>query len=376
MAAFDLEEAIASWKRSLNKQQGLEPGFIEEIESNLRDRIDDMLEEGMEEAAAFDAAVEKTMPQPEVLATEYHKAQSLSNRKPPWERKPGLFSKAPMHFKVAIRNLKKRKAYAVLNVMGLAISISLSFLIALYVQDQRSYDRHFANADRIYRVLYDNVIEGETDAIPQADVGQPVGPTLVADYPEVVDVGRIRRIGQVTKLVTEKLEMNTEDIFVADERFLEVFQTPFIAGDPDTALDEPNTIVITASLALRLFDRVDVVGQTITYSSVMPPMDVKITGVMKDHEHNTHMPYQGMVSYSTYFHESDLSNWLRKSYTFIVLNEQNDIGALEAKMPEFKHKYLDAPFEKFSIDANLAFQPLTDIYLGEEDLGSPYPRGN
>lgn len=374
MEAFNLEKAIAQWAKELNGQQGLEPGFIEELEANLRDRIDDYLYEGLDEQNAFELASEKTMPQPERLADEYYKARTTGNKIPPWRRRASLLSKMPMHFKIGIRNLSKRRIYTILNVSGLAISICASFLIWLYVQDQRSYDQHFENADRIYRVIYDVDYEDVKGA--QADVGQPVGPTLKADYPEVTEVARLRRIGATNTLASPDNSIESTDFFVADDQFFNVFSVQLSSGNPETVLSQPNTVVISEELAMQFFGRTDVVGNTLKYSGLRPPMDVMITGVMKDLDKHTHLPLQALISYGTYFYESDLSNWLRKSYTYVMLDEQNNIESLRAKIPDFNRRYLDEVFEKINARGNLLFQPLTDIYLDDDYLGEPYPHGN
>lgn len=374
MKEFNLERAIAKWAKALHRQQGLEPGFIEELEANLRDRIDDFIEDGLDDRKAFELASEKTLPDPEHLADEYFIARTAGNKTPPWRKKASILSKMPMHFKIGVRNLAKRRVYSILNVSGLAISICVSFLIWLYVQEQRSYDEHFENADRIYRVIYD--VDYEDVKAAQADVGQPVGPTLKADYPEVTEVARLRRIGGTNTLASPDNSIESADFFVADDQFFNVFSVELSSGNPETALTQPNTVVISEKLAMKFFGRTDVVGSTLKYSGLRPPMDVMITGVMKDLDKHTHLPLQALISYGTYFLDSDLSNWLRKSYTYVMLDDQNNIESLRAKIPDFNRRYLDDVFEKIHAQGNLLFQPLTDIYLDDDYLGEPYPHGN
>lgn len=373
MREFNLEQAIAQWKASLRKQQGLEPGFIEELEGNLIDRIEDYLDDGLSEEKAFLLATKKAMPAPEQVADEYYKTRTDGKALPPWKRR-SLLSRMPIHFKVGIRSLSKKKIYSLLNISGLAISICASFFIWLYIQEQQSYDQHFDNADRIYRVIYD--VDYENTKAAQADVGQPVGPTLKADYPEVEEVTRVRRIGATNTLTTDQYSLESADFFVADDQFFRVFSIDLIGGNPGTALSEPNTVVISEELAMKFFGRTDVVGSIIEYSGLMPPRDMKITGVMAKMDEHTHLPFQALVSYGTYFYESDLSNWLRKSYTYIQLNEQNDIESLRSKIPDFNERYLDKVFAKIQARGNLLFQPLTSIYLDADYLGEPYPHGS
>lgn len=374
MKDFNLKEAIAVWKKSLWAEQGLEPGVIEELEANLYDRIDEYLEEDYSEEEAFQKAIKKAMPTTRELANEFYKAGNQKQSKPPWQRNRYVWNRMPMHLKVAIRNFARRKVYTLLNIGGLAVSLCTAALIWFYVQDQSSYDQHYKNAERIYRVNYDVTLSGER--VPQADVGQPVGPTLKANFPQVEEFGRIRRIGASNTLETELFKLESTDIFVADTSFLNVFSVPFSNGDRKTALDEPNTIVISESLALLLFGETKVVGRTIRYSGVKPPMNIKVTGVFPDLDRHTHFPFKALVSYGTYFEPSDLANWLRKSYTFIRLDPSNDIKSVESKMPGFSVKYLKPVFEPLGGEAKLIFQPLASIYLDDDGFGGPYPLGN
>lgn len=375
MKRSTLEQQIAAWKKALFKHQGLEPSAIEELEDNLRDRIADYQERGYSEEEAFRLAKEKAMPDPVELADEYYKARTNKHKTPPWRRRASLFSKAPMHFKIAVRNLAKRRVYAILNIMGLAVSIAAAYLIWLYVQDQSNYDQHFDNAERIYRVIFD--VDYEHGKAAQADVGQPVGPTLKADFPEVIEKTRTRRIGGTNTLAKGEVSVESTDFFVTDEDFFKVFSVELSSGNKTSALTEPNTVVISEDLAVTFFGHTDVVGEVLRYSGLRPPMDIKITGVMKDLDPRTHLPFQALISYSTYFDQQELINWLRKSYTYILLNEQNDIESLRSKIPDFNKKYLEEVMaRRINAKANLLFQPLTDIYLDDEYLGEPYPHGN
>lgn len=372
--AFKLKAEVEKWKKALQKQQGLEPGYIEEIESHLYDRIDEFVQEGYSEGEAFNKAISKSVASPEDLANEFYKARTATHGIAPWRKKPTLISRLPMHFKIGFRNLSKRRVYTVLNMLGLAVSICFSIFIWIFVQDQKSYDQHFANANRIYRVIYD-VSYADVKAV-QADVGQPVGPTLKADYPEVLEVTRTRRIGATNTLSNEDISIESKDFFVTDKNFFKVFSID-LDGDSETALSEPNTIVITEDLALRLLGRTDVIGEVITYSGLRPPMDIKITGVMKNLNSNTHLPVQALISYGTYFDQRELINWLRKSYTYVLLDEGNNIESLRAKIPDFNKRYLEEVFaRRADATANLLFQPLQEIYLAEDYLGEPYPHGS
>ncbi len=378
MEKFNLKQQITKWSNQLRTQQGLEPGEIEELEANLWDRIDALMEEGHDEKSAFHLAVDKMMGAPQDLANEFYKVKALDPKgKPPWERSASLISKLPNHFKVALRHFKKRKSYAIMNILGLAVSISFSLLIWMYIQNESGYDQHYDDADRIYRVIFD--VKHDGIHIPQADIGQPVGPTMKSDFPEVIEKTRLRRIGATNTFAKGDVSIESSDFFVTDPDFFKVFSVEMLFGDPETALTAPNTVVLTESIALQLFGRTDVVGETLIYSGVMPPMDAKVTAVIRDLNKKTHLPFKALISYGTYFDERELVNWLRKSYTYVLLNEQNDVEVLRSKMPAFSDQYLaEVLRQRISPTATvkLHLQPLTEIYLADEYFGEPYPHGS
>ncbi|GEM_PF-649576 len=378
MGIFDLNNAVSDWTRQLKNHQGLEPGHVEELEGNLWDRIDDLLEEGKSEKDAFDIASQKVLSSISELANELYQVHAKKPSKtPPWERTASFFSKMPSSMKIAFRHMKKRKAYAFMNILGLSVSICFSFLIWIYVQDQSSYDQHYENADRIYRVIFD--VKHDGVKVPQADIGQPVGPLLKAYYPEVSEKTRLRRIGATNTLAYGEVSIKSSDIFVTDEDFFKVFSAKLIHGKKENALTEPNTVVLTETMAQTLFGRTNVVGEFLTYSGVMPPIQVKVTAVIKDLGNQTHLPMKALISYSTYFDARELNNWLRKSYTYVLLSEANDIASLENQMPLFIEHYMIEELRRRvspDVKVNLLFQKLTDIYLADEYMGEPYPHGN
>ena len=154
------------------------------------------------------------------------------------------------YLKIAIRNLWKNKTFSFINIAGLAIGLSCFLLIALYVLDELSFDKYNANADRIYRINSDIRFGG-------ADLHMPVtsdmmGQLLKKDYPQVEQYTRIYTFNG-DKLIKKGNEyINEEHVAHADSTFFDVFTLPAIEGDTRTALNEPNTVVITESMAKKI----------------------------------------------------------------------------------------------------------------------------
>lgn len=377
MERFNLDEAIAIWKKDLWKQQGLEPGYIEEIECNLRDRIDDYLGDDLSEEQAFELAKEKSLHNPEMLADEYFRASTNRNITPPWKRSTSLLSIMPINFKIAIRNLIKRKVYSTLNILGLAMSIAISFLLWLYVQDQDSYDQHFENADRIYRVDADFNVWGKRDIYSNAP--RPVAPSLKEYFPEVEQAIRISGITHTNTLVVGDKHVNTSKIFTADAAFFEVFKYKLVKGNAKKALVAPNSLVITESLAKKIFGDTEVLGKLVQLSGDSSKT-LEVTGVIEDNIKKTHLEVEALVSWATFASEGDLTQWYGDHvYTYILLNDNNDIDRLLLGFSGFYNKYFKNTFENHiqgESTANLIYQPLGDIYLDSEYLWEPYPHGS
>ncbi|MBS1502919.1 MAG: ABC transporter permease, partial [Bacteroidetes bacterium] len=191
------------------------------------------------------------------------------------------------YLKSAFRSLRKSKSFTALNVIGLAAGLGVCLLIVLYVTDEISYDRYNVNADRIYRIdedLYFN--NTQYDA---ATTSKFFGPTLVASYPKIQQMVRFRNPGDL--LVRKGNDHVLDHHFTfADSTIFKVFTLPMIAGDPNTALNNPHSIVIDESAARRYFNSTDVIGRTLDVGNDNTPL--KITGVIRD------MPEQSQFHFS------------------------------------------------------------------------------
>ncbi len=373
MEPFNLEKAIENWAKELWKQQGLEPGFIEEIKSNLYDRIDDYLSEGYSEERAFLLATEKLMINPEDVADEYFIARTEGTKTAPWKSK-SMLSLVPTNIKIGWRNLTKRKVPVVINISGLAISMAVSFLLWLYVSDQLSYDLHLDDAHRVYRVNYNLNLDGQQSVY--SNVAQPIGPTLKEEYPEIEEVVRFYGKGpnhSASFQVGDKQIQSTK-VFYAEEAFLKVFKMELIAGSADQVLREPNSVVISEALAEKLFSGTDVIGKTIQMGQDAS-RTLKVTAIIKN-SFRTHLLVEALIS-TNIPTRTDKHRWLGGHvYTYLLLNELNDIAGLQEKIPVFCEKYISDYFEEKGGSADLLLQPLTSIYLDEEHIWELYPHGN
>lgn len=257
------------------------------------------------------------------------------------------------YLKIALRSLWKNRVYSGINVVGLAVGLAACLLITLYVADELSYDRYHERADRIYRVVHRATWEG--GRMNLAPTSAPYAPTLKQTYPEIEQVVRILpEGGGVIQYGTAKVE--AEDIAFADQNLFQVFSYSFLYGDPNTALSKPQSIVLTQTLAARLFgNAASALGKTVLFENNFPNV---VTGVISDMPANSHARFSGLRSFSTGF----TSGWQEFNlHTYLLLREGADPNKVETKFPAFFERYIKP--EMGNVDYAMSLQPLTSIHL-------------
>jgi len=273
---------------------------------------------------------------------------------------------------IAFRSLKKRLSYSILNIAGLATSIAFAFLLWLYVQDQTSYDKHFPLADRIYRVNLETDMGGKQDIY--ANVPQPLSLALKATYPQIEEAPRIALADRTGTFEYHEKELKTTKLIFADPAVLKLFQREFIEGNVSNALSVPGSVVIGSSFAMDLFGTNDVLGKVVHFVDF--DKDLKVTGVIADDPRRSHIPIEIIIAWDT-FKELESDQWYgAHTYAYVLLNEENDIAALEQQMPAFFDRFLKKTFDEFGGKGRVFFQRITDIHLSEELVWEPTPHGS
>ncbi|MBN2408697.1 MAG: ABC transporter permease, partial [Candidatus Aminicenantes bacterium] len=257
---FDLERAIAGWKRSLSGLQAAQDGDLAELEGHLRDKVDDLVERGLGEETAFQKATLEFSGLKD-LDGEYYRARSASRlrTRPSWQ--PPRFMPALIwnYAKIALRKLRHQKAHSFINIAGLAVGLAACLLILLWVKDELSYDKHHEKAGRIYRLAMIEEIGGTSAELAVAPF--PAAAAFAAEIPEVEDYVRLLRGAPLA--VVEGGKFDLTDIYFTDPGFFDVFTHTILAGNAQTALASPGAFVLTEETALKLFGRTDVVGRTV-----------------------------------------------------------------------------------------------------------------
>jgi len=240
------------------------------------------------------------------------------------------------YLKIAWRGLLKYKTYFFLNTSGLAIGLGCFLLMALYVLDELSYDRFNDKADRIYRINADiRFGGGDLHAALSSDM---MGPMLKKDYPEVETYTRIYN-NTGSKLIKKGTSyINEDNVAHADSTFFDVFSFPAIAGDLHTALNDPNTVVITESTAKKYFGTTDVLGKTIETNDKGSTV-YKITAVIRDMPQNSHFRYDFLFSMKNVDYQ--WGQYVSHNFhTYLLLRKGTDYKAFQKKFPEYTARYV------------------------------------
>jgi len=267
------------------------------------------------------------------------------------------------YLKIAYRNIKKHMGYSLINVAGLAIGMACCILILLFVFDELSYDKFHENHDRIIRVTRKWFNEDGVVNLHLGHVAPPVAPLLKNDFPEIIHAVRIIGIGGL--LVGNDSAFYEETrFFFAEEDIFKVFTFDMIAGDPETALRDPFSVVITDEMAERYFGTEDPIGKSLTIQVSSQKADMKVTGVIKPLPHNSHFHADFLGSFKTYeavVGDRELQSWASNNYaTYLLLPEDYDINRLKSQLDPFIDRHMS---EGRSASTKLELQPLTDIHL-------------
>ncbi|MCP4726926.1 MAG: FtsX-like permease family protein, partial [bacterium] len=254
------------------------------------------------------------------------------------------------YLKIAYRNFKRQKTYSFLNIFSLSIGLSVFLLISLYVQYELSFDKSFRNSDRIYRVLK------ELSLYTQTDTTSELAPTIVRDFPEVISAVRMRK--RSNSLISSEDKSFIENrLFWVDKEILEIFPLDLVIGDQSTALDDPNSIVISEDMAAKYFGNEESLGKVLIINK---SLNYKVTGVFYNIPKNSHFAADFFVLHPR-FH----GDWRSNSYyTYCLVKENVDKDELEKKFNTLIDKYIYAERDRGDVYLKrFHLQPLTDIHL-------------
>lgn len=260
--------------------------------------------------------------------------------------------------KISVRNILKDKAYSLINVLGLTIGITCSLFLFMYILNELSYDRYHKQGENIYRIV-SNVKEPD-DAFTWAVTQMPLAEEIRDNYPEVLGAVRFFNMSRDLFKVGEK-EFYEENFLFADSTVFDMFTYEFIAGDPQTALDGPLSIVLTESVAKKYFsDPAAALNQSIRANRRQE--DFKITGIIRDVPVNSHFRFGALISRSSraQFQGSWGNFGVR---TYIQLPAGYDLGKMQGTLDKIVKEKVNPVFAEVGVKVQYSLQRITDIHL-------------
>jgi len=259
------------------------------------------------------------------------------------------------YLKTALRNFYKNRSYSVLNILGLAIGMACCCLFALWVFDELHYDRFHEKSERLCGAVFDLYVEGGKWTINNTPA--LLGPALEQEFPEVVATTRYQSYGQV--LLTHGETSSFErGIYLVDSSFLKMFSFPLISGNENTALSNPNSIVISTDFAARYFPDENPLGKILTLNN---KHELMVTGILKNAPHNSSLTFKMLMPFKFYEglrrQQGDPFGWREnRPMTFIEIQDPGMAEALNLKIRNFvrekanddtAHQFSTVPLEEF-----------------------------
>jgi ABC-type antimicrobial peptide transport system permease subunit len=261
--------------------------------------------------------------------------------------------------KVAFRNMQRNITYSFINVAGLAIGMAACILIILWVQDELSYDRFHKNANTICRVVENQFYSGD-EPFPVAVTPHPLAEALKDEFPEVLNSVKLQFMGGTLKY-KEKKFLEPQNILLTDGSFFDIFTFPFIKGNPQTALANSNSIVLTEKMAEKYFPAGDPIGKIINFQN---KKNLKVTGVIENVPDNSHLRFDFVVPIGMStdliraYADIDTEGWGTNCiYTYIQLQPGSSYQDVSKKISGTIQKYFEHSTTKIFL------QPLTKIHL-------------
>jgi putative ABC transport system permease protein len=284
--------------------------------------------------------------------------------------------------KIAWRNLMKYKVISFINLFGLTVGITCCLLITIYIVNELSYDRYNKNGENVYRLTRSfNNSEGIV-SLNLSTVSPPFGYYLPTDFPEVKKMTRLLNNGTTPFKYRDKL-INEPNVYFADENLFSVFTIQVLQGNPNTALKDPFSVMLSEEVAKKYFGTEDPMNKVIKANN---QFDVKVTGVYKSFPANSHMHPGVLVSFNTlkdpavYGEENLRTNWGNNSFfTFLLLPDHYDVNRMIAQFPAFVDRRMDHKNYNGNLPSKytkLGLQKLTDIHLYSHTDYEAEPNGD
>jgi putative ABC transport system permease protein len=275
------------------------------------------------------------------------------------------------YLKIAFRNLKRHKTFSFINTLGLAVGMAACLLMLMYVVSEISFDNFHENVDRIYRVTAEWGEEGSKRNWAGTMPG--ISPTMKSELPEIAAAARVRNVLNAEVSNSAELSFRETAAFYADPDVFHIMTWPLLQGDPQKALAEPFSLVLSEKTARKYFGNEDPLRNILSFND----RPFQITGIMKDLPDNTHLKAEILVSYAT---AESLGDYPEKpwdvwgdDYNYFLLKENAEAHGVEEKLTVLLKKYASPWIAK---KMGLKIQPLSDIHWDNRSRADIGPKGN
>lgn len=301
----------------------------------------------------------------------------------------------------AIRHFLKKSAFSLINLLGLSLGIGACLLVVQYISDEIGYDQYHEQKDRLYRLsLKVDVFSSEAEYLGAAS-SYLWGPALERDYTGIEGYARVLPVNYITGPFAETWLANHNDdwvaedqLFFADASIFRLFSWPVIEGEASTALERPNAIVLSSSMAAKYFPGTSPIGKMITFDTNSSNPDKSathisfmVTAVIRDIPAKSHLTPDFLISLSTLnshfggdiVHGFTPRPWYRRgtiAYTYLLLDQETSADVFSQNFESFIDKYLGDMTTSRGYDYLPLLQPITDIHFDHQFNGNPSPTGN
>jgi putative ABC transport system permease protein len=291
------------------------------------------------------------------------------------------------YFKIAYRNLIRNKAFSFINILGLAVGLTTCILMISYIYSELGYDLQNKNAERIFRIAYKAAKKVNPEDKSWASTSAPIAWGLKTDMPEVEQSTRLLKFPSLDKMLLKyehgsdrKLFYESNGYYV-DSTFFQIFTYDFIFGNAQTALNDPNSIVISEQISRKIFGSENPINKSITVGLPYGDFSYTVKGVFDDSKIKSHIPAHFFLS----MRNGDVGTWVENQtnwatnnifHTYVKLKEGVNAGNFEGKLQAFIDRRGGKDQKEMGILRQLFIQPVTDIYLHSDLDNEIAPNGN
>ena len=282
------------------------------------------------------------------------------------------------YLKIAWRNLLKNRVQTGINLLGLTASMSSCLCILIYVLAQLGYDDHYSDADRIYRIQSKiQNLSGNNSEINTAGTSPPIAFALKEDFPEVEEVCRIVHMEQFESPIRSFESTDAHYAkrgYVADSTFFKLFDYKLVEGSTTKALDAPSSIVLSSTLAKKLFGAESALNKTVVLGTGERASNKTVTAVFDEDHDKTHLKPNYIISMNT----EGVGQFVRNNtnyatqnfvYSYVKLNAKSKASNLEAKLPDFLQRRGAKDLAAVGFEKTLLLQSIKDIHLYSKGIG-------